>query len=108
MLKNILTSGSVALVVAILVSVLVGGNHQSATFGGITNYDSLQAGVSLMVGTSTTAQEITASGSGTTTIAAFSTGTNRASCINLTSDGGTTTRAYISGTSWVIAAGTCK
>lgn len=55
MLKNIITAGVTALVVALVVVVLVGGN-QSVHLGGVTNYDTLSiTGLTLGTQSTTTA-----------------------------------------------------
>lgn len=47
-------------------------------------------------------------GTGTTTVMVVSSGTLKGGCLQLDNAAGVPTKAYIAGTAWVIAAGTCK
>lgn len=75
--------------------------------GGFTNYDQL----AIASNTPATGYEVVVGGTGTTTLALESQGIAKPGCIEFTTSNGSTTRAFISGTSspaWVLAAGTCK
>jgi len=113
-------AGVVALVALILVQTLGGS---SELVGGVTNYDDLElsgfltAGTSGVFGTTLgvgTTTPITALGdvavqsAATTTIYLGSTAAASGSCLQLENSAGTLTKAYINGTTWVVAAGSCK
>ena len=98
-----------ALIVAVFTFVMrpVSMQIQSPTLGGFTNYDQLAIGSS----TPAAAYELVVSGTGTTSVAVGSVTSGKPGCLEFTTTSGSTTRAYISGTSspaWVLAAGTCK
>lgn len=112
--------GLVALYVAMLA---VGGGH---LFGGIysqvqQNYtQGLTAGQSgqfqvnssgnMSFGSSTPSPlgDVVVESAGTSTVFLSSTLANTGGCLQLENSAGTQTKAYINGTSWVIAAGSCK
>lgn len=75
--------------------------------GGFTNYDQ----IAISSSTPAAAYEVVVGGTGTTTMALESQGVSKPGCIELTTSNGSTTRAFLSGTSspaWVLQAGTCK
>lgn len=103
-MKNIITSAVVALVVALLVVGLVGGKS-TKPLGGITNYDQIA------IGTTSPAfatQELIVGGAATTTANVTTTATTAGSCLQMTTVTGGTVRIFISGTTQIIQAGTCK
>lgn len=99
-------------VIAIVLAVIAIFSHTTGLaapqlLGGFTNYDQL----AIASNTPATGYELVVGGTGTTTMALESQGVAKPGCIELTTSNGSTTRAFISGTSspaWVLAAGSCK
>ena len=82
----------------------------SISTGAITSSGAITSTAVMGVGTSspTSNGDVVVDGTGTTTIVLQSSTAAKGSCLQLENDAGVQTKAYIHGTSWVIAAGTCK
>lgn len=127
-LKNIVITALVALVVSSAVGFYFIGKVQTnqSNLGGLSERDiravSLyigtptakfnvnNTGTKLGVGTTTpnTNGDVVVDGTATTTLMLSSSGTTKGGCINIENSAGTMTKAYVNGTTWVLAAGTCK
>lgn len=112
-------------IVGLVVSLILGlgGSHLS---GGIYNQVQQNFAQGLTAGTSGQFQvntsgnvssgssspsslgDVVVESAGTGTVFVSSSGTNTGGCLQLENSAGTQTKAYINGTTWVIAAGTCK
>ena len=128
--KNIIISAAVALVVGAIVGlVLVGQSSQSTLVGGLSERDVkavtlsvgntgqfsvTSAGVvtsgAITSGAITSSGDITASGTGTSTLKLTSSTSGRGGCIELKTTNGSSTRMYLAGTTTVltIEEGTCE
>lgn len=107
-----LVVGSAALVLSLVA--VVGGNNQPQTdaqFGGFSRFpNSILTARSLSAGSTTpgTLGEILADGTGTTTLQ-LNTTSGKGTCLQMqAADSGAQVKAFITTTSWVIVAGTCK
>lgn len=128
-LKNIVITALVALVVSSAVGFYFIGKvqtDQSNLLGGLSERD-IKA-VSLAVGSPTTKFNVNSSGTvlglgtttpntngdlvidgtATSTLMISSSSSTKGGCINIENSAGTMTKAYVNGTTWVLAAGTCK
>lgn len=129
-LKNVVITALVALVISVIVGLYFVGKVQpdqsNLVVGGLSERDivatSLKVGsptskftvnstgtkASLGTTTPNTNGDFVMDGTATTTLMISSSGTTKGGCINIENSAGTMTKAYIAGTAWVIAAGTCK
>ena len=106
MIKNIITSAVVALVVAIAVIGLVGGN--SAKLGGTTNYDSLGLSGTLDVTGAATVASLVASGRVTSGSTAQAGKASVAGCLILGDSAAGASPVYITATGATVTASTTK
>lgn len=107
-----------ALIISVLALILsfVHAKVAAPVVGGISNYDSLYlAGTSGLFPNFSVASsspsalgDAVIDGTGTTTVMVASSAANTGGCLQFENDAGTQTKVYIHGTSWVIAAGSCK
>ena len=128
-LKNIVITALVALVVSSAVGFYFVGKvqtDQSNVLGGqserniravslevgspTTKFNVNSSGTRVGIGTTSpyTQGDVVADGTGTTTLMLSSSNSAKGGCINIENSAGTMTKAYVNGTTWVLAAGTCK
>lgn len=126
--KNIVITALVALVVSSAVGFYFVGKVQTdqSNLGGLSERDIVavslkvgtptrkfnvnSAGTKLGLGTTTpnTNGDLVVDGTATSTVMISSSASNKGGCLNIENSAGTMTKAYINGTTWVLAAGTCK